>query len=216
MTNMMKKNLLIPVFLMIVSCITAQNPAIPDTLVKKNETARPDTMVKNVPVPQKQQEQPATTHVRKDNRPLKDRIDFDLNTSFWINPTQVFGELSILVSYRFPKILSIGTGPTYIINYQRGANQNLNGLGGKIFARAQLLKFFYVWTEYQGINNQYISDWTTLAINSEYVDSWFVGAGFNLKLGRRFGINMAVLYDILHGSSSPYYGATTYRFGFSF
>ncbi|MFZ4521624.1 MAG: hypothetical protein ACOYNC_07960 [Bacteroidales bacterium] len=40
--------------------------------------------------------------------------------------------------------------------------------------------------------------------------------GFNLRLGRRFGINLSVLYDVLHNSYSPYFSATTYRFGFSF
>jgi len=82
--------------------------------------------------------------------------------------------------------------------------------------KAQLLKFFYLWTEYQGIDNQYISDWNPVTLSSEYVDSWFIGAGVNIRPGKRLGINMSVLYDLLHGSDSPYSGATTYRLGFSF
>ena len=206
----------LPVLLFLSIGLFAQIPVTPADTIHKTGTPTSDTAGKKVPVTTKVQEQPVPARVHKDTRPLKDRIDFDLGTSFWINPSQVFGELSLLVSYRFPKILSIGAGPTYIINYQRDADKNLNGLGGKIFARAQLLKFFYLWTEYQGINSQYVSDWSTLTIDTEYVDSWFLGAGLNIRLGRRFGINMAVLYDVLHGSSSPYYSATTYRLGFSF
>lgn len=40
--------------------LLAQNPTTPDTLIKKIETAK--------------------ANFRKDTRPLKDRIDFDLNT----------------------------------------------------------------------------------------------------------------------------------------
>lgn len=215
---MTKIILALAAFVLLATGIFAQNPVIsPDTIHKAGGTHNNDSAAKQVAVTARVMEQPAKTHVRKDTRPLKDRIDFDLSTSFWINPSQVFGELSLLVSYRFPKILSIGTGPTYILNYQRGVDKNLNGLGGKIFVRAQLLKFFYLWTEYQGINSQYVSDWSTpLTFDNEYVDSWFLGAGVNIRMGRRFGINMAVLYDVLHGSSSPYYSATTYRLGFSF
>ena len=211
---------LILIFLIMAGGLMAQNPITPDTLVKKNETLRPDTIAKTKATVPTQQAQPAKTKVRKDTRPLKDRINFDLNTSFWINSSQVFGEISLLVSYRFPKILSIGTGPVYTFNYQRGDKKNLNGWGGKVFARAQLLKFFFLWTEYQGIDNQYRSgyDANNHAIYSHaYVDSWFLGAGVNIRLGRRFGINMSVLYDVLYDKTySAYYSPTVYRVGFSF
>ena len=53
--------------------------------------------------------------------------------------------------------------------------------------------------------------------NNRYVDSWFIGAGFNIRLGRRFGINISALYDFLYNKSeSPYYSAFIYQFGFSF
>lgn len=214
--RMKKTYIILLILLALVAGTFAQNTAATDTVIKKSEAVTTDTSHKQPPAVQKQQQQVSTPHVRKDTRPLKDRIDFDLNTSFWFNPSQVFGELSLLISYRFPKILSIGAGPTYIMNYQRNVERNLNGFGGKIFVRAQLLKFFYLWTEYQGIENQYITNLNPLTFGKEYVNSWFVGAGVNIRLGRRFGINMAVLYDILHGSASPYYSATTYRFGFSF
>ncbi len=213
----MKRTLyLIFIFLIAVAELLAQNTTRPDTLAKKSGPASADSTVKKETVAVKVQEQPANKKARKDTRPIKDRIDFDLGTSFWMNTNQVFGEVSLLVSYRFPKILSIGAGPTYIFSYQRDYDRNLNGWGGKIFVRAQLLKFIYLWTEYQGIDNQYITDWNPYTVSSGYVDSWFLGAGLNIRLGRRFGINMSVLYDVLHGSTSPYNSATTYRLGFAF
>lgn len=217
----MKKTIILSaIFLFATLGLLSQNTPVTDTLVKKQQPALHDTTVKKQVPPPVQQAPPAPKKVKKDNRPLKDRIDFALNTSFWVNTHQVLGEASLLVSYRFPKILSIGAGPVYIYNYQRSEQHNLNGWGGKVFARAMFLKFFYLWTEYQGIDSKYFI-WKTpvsqgYTIGHEYVDSWFLGAGVNIRLGRRFAINMSVLYDVLHGSSSPYMNATAYRIGFSF
>ena len=201
----------------------SQNPASPDTLLKKNVSISGDTLIKvEVPVAA-QAAQPATTKTktRKDTRPIMDRIDIDFNTSFWANTNQVFGEFMLTIAYRFPKILSIGTGPLYLFNYQRAYDKNLNGFGGKVFVRADFLKFIYATTEYQGIDNQYITidnqaskGYTT---HYNYVDSWFVGAGVNIRLGRRNSINMSVNYDILYDKNySPYYNAVVYRVGYGF
>ena len=218
--HMRKTILLSAIFIMATLGLWSQNTTTTDTLMKKQQPAHTDTTLKKQAPPPVQQVQPAPKKVKKDNRPLKDRIGLALNTSFWANTHQVLGEASLLVSYKFPRILSVGAGPVYIYNYQRGEQQNLNGWGGKIFARAMFLKFFYLWTEYQGIKSKYLI-WKTpvtqgYTIGHEYVDSWFLGAGVIVPLGRRFSINMSVLYDVLHGSSSPYMNATAYRIGFSF
>jgi hypothetical protein len=161
--------------------------------------------------------------VRKkvDSRPFFQRIDFDITTSFWINPSSTFFEFSPVVAYRFPRIISIGAGPAYIYNRDRIHQVNLSGWGGKVFSRAQLTKWFYAYTEYQGINNQYISGINSstneVTKSKEYVDSWFLSLGVNLRISKRRGINMQALYDVLYNKeSSPYYGALTYRIGFGF
>jgi hypothetical protein len=208
--------------------LIAQNSGSADTLVKK-QVLSPDSIV---PAPQQVQQPQAAPAAkppqqiaeqeskikkpRKDTRPFMQRIDFDLNTSFWANTSQVFSEFSVLISYRFPKIWSVGAGPVYILNYDRKADKNLNGWGGKVFARAQLLRFFYLWTEYQGINNQYIAEYTPVVKKTEYVSSWFAGAGLTIRISKRSGFTLSVLYDILHSSSSPYYSPLVYRVGFGF
>jgi hypothetical protein len=161
--------------------------------------------------------------VRKniDTRPVSQRIGFDITTSFWINPSSTFFEFSPVVVYYFPRIISIGTGPAYLYNHDRIHQVNLSGWGGKVFSKAQLTRWFYAYTEYQGINNQYIS-----GINSStnevtkgkgYVDSWFLSLGINFRITKRHGINLQALYDVLYNKeTSPYYGAWTYRIGFGF
>lgn len=156
-----------------------------------------------------------------DTRPISQRIGFDITTSFWINTSSTFFEFSPVVVYNFPRIISIGTGPAYIYNRDRVRQINLSGWGGKFFSRAQLTKWFYAYTEYQGINNQYISGINSstneVTKSKEYVDSWFLSLGVNIRISKRHGINMQALYDLLYNKeTSPYYGAWTYRIGFGF
>lgn len=156
-----------------------------------------------------------------DTRPMSERIGFDINTSFWINASSTFFEFSPVLVYNMPKMISIGAGPTYIYNRDRINKVNLNGWGGKVFSRAQLTNWFYAYTEYQGIDNQYISGIdlsnNKITTSSGYVDSWFLSLGVNIRVGKRHGINMQALYDVLYDNTmSPYYGAWTYRIGFGF
>jgi hypothetical protein len=162
-----------------------------------------------------------TAQKHADTRPISQRIGFDITTSFWINPSSTFFEFSPVVVYNFPRIISIGTGPAYIYNRDRIHQINLSGWGGKVFSRAQLTKWFYAYTEYQGINNQYISSINSstneVTKSKEYVDSWFLSLGVNIRITKRHGINMQALYDLLYNKeTSPYYGAWTYRIGFGF
>jgi hypothetical protein len=156
-----------------------------------------------------------------DTRPMSQRIGFDLNTSFWINVSRTFFEISPVIEYRLPKTYSIGFGPTYIYNHDRIRQINLNGWGGKVYAKAGFTNWLYAYTEYQGISNQYISGIdpvTNKAIKSNsYVDSWFLSLGMSIRAGKRHGINLQALYDLLYDQvKSPYYGAWTYRIGFGF
>jgi hypothetical protein len=162
-----------------------------------------------------------TAQKQADTRPISQRIGFDIATSFWINPSSTFFEFSPVVVYYFPRIISIGTGPTYIYNRDRINQVNLSGWGGKVFSRAQLTRWFYAYTEYQGINNQYISGINSstneVTKSKEYVDSWFLSLGINIRITKRHGINLQALYDVLYDrETSPYYGAWTYRIGFGF
>lgn len=199
--------------------LSAQQPLTPDTTVVRQTPKSDDTLKKSTEsVTSSTQKPTEVKRQRKDQRPWSQRINFAFNTSFWANTSQVFAEINPLISYRFPKILSIGAGPTYVLNYDRRNDKTLNGWGGKVFVRAQLLKFLYLWTEYQGIDNQYLvkneAPETGYHKEWEYVDSWFLGAGISIRAGRKAGFSISVLYDVLHDSSSPYYSPVIYRVGF--
>jgi hypothetical protein len=208
--NQKRRNYILAIFAMTVcfnGIAQAQNTTV---------TSKSDSLYKA-----NQMQIQTTAQKHADIRPISQRIGFDVTTSFWINPSITFFEFSPVVLYNFPRIISIGTGPAYIYNRDRKSQINLSGWGGKIFSRAQLTKWFYAYTEYQGINNQYISvinSSTNEVIKSkEYVDSWFLSLGVNIRFTKRHGINLQALYDMLYNKeTSPYYGAWTYRIGFGF
>lgn len=146
------KNLPILIIFFVVPAWALAQEIIPaDTLRTKTDVKQPRT--------------------RKDTRPWIKRLDFDISTGFWVTSSQATGELMVTVAYKFPKILSIGAGPSYVYSYNRTVSQNLNGYGGKIFVRARLLKFIFLWTEYQGLSNQYISDFDPVITSRAYSDS---------------------------------------------
>jgi len=162
-----------------------------------------------------------TSQRPKDQRPLFKRFSLDMNTSFWINPSNIYFEFSPAIIYNFPKTYAIGAGPAYIYNKEISHNTGLNGWGGKVFGRANFTRWLYGYTEYQGINNQYISliDDVTGKItkDTDYISSFFVSLGINIRVGRRHGISLQALYDVLYDKeTSPYYAPVIYRLGFGF
>jgi len=164
----------------------------------------------------------APEKVRKDLRPIKDRLAFGMGTSFWINVNTTYVELAPMLAYRFPKTLTTGMGYRYIYRHDRIWGKDLDAYGPNFFARANLLKRLYFWTEYEILTSEYLyevvgQDITTKKSTS---DSWFAGLGFVRSVGKkgRGGISFQVLYNFLYQRDdySPYFGPVTYRIGYFF
>jgi hypothetical protein len=219
----MKKLYFVLVFCLLsgIQTLFAQNQSQTDSITKANKQLQ----MQNDSMKQVQQKSAAvqassSTVQTKDSRPIIKRLSFDLSTSFWINPSNVYFEFSPTVMYHFPKTWAIGTGPAYIYRRDLVRDVNISGWGGKVFGKANVTPWLYAWTEYQGISNQYIivNDQSgALSKDHEYVDSWFLSLGINIRIGKRHGINLQALYDVLYKeSSSAYYSPWTYRIGFGF
>ena len=160
--------------------------------------------------------------VRKDNRPLTEKIALGFGSSFWITPGETYVELAPVLAYRFPKRLITGIGYRYIYRHERVIGKDLNSWGPNIFARLGLLKRVYFWTEYEYLNTQYLNELASQEYSREKTgsDSWFAGLGYVRSLGRkgRGGISVQLLYNVLYNrdSYSPYYSPVTYRVGYYF
>lgn len=162
------------------------------------------------------------TTIRRDNRPLKEKIALGFGSSFWITSNEVYIELAPVVAYRFPKRLITGVGYRYIYRHEFVIGEDLNSWGPNVFARLGLLKRVYLWTEYEYLNTQYLHEVVPEEYNRQktHSDAWFAGLGYVRSVGRkgRGGISVQVLYNMLYNRDdySPYYSPVTYRVGYYF
>jgi hypothetical protein len=164
---------------------------------------------------------PATAEVaHKDQRPLKEKISLGGSTAFWIQPSRTHVELSAFIAYRFPKTLTVGPGYRYVYTRNRVYGKDLNSYGPNIFARAQLTKRIYLWTEWEYLKTEYVTQvaGNEIISQTDYVDSFYAGAGYIRKVGRkgRGGISFQLLYNFLYNreDNTPYYSPVIYRIGY--
>lgn len=164
----------------------------------------------------------STAQTRRDTRPLKERISLGGSTAFWINLKTTHVEVSPLLAYHFPKILTTGAGYRYIFTRDRVYGKNLNTYGPNLFARAGLTKRIYLWSEWEYLRTEYALELASKEVTTrkDNVDSFFAGAGYIRQIGKRGrgGISIQVLYNFLYDREdhSPYYSPVIYRIGYFF
>jgi hypothetical protein len=159
--------------------------------------------------------------VKKDNRPMKERIAFGLGTSFWITPSQTYVEITPVLAYRFPKTLITGIGYRYIYRHDRVWGRDLNAWGPNVFARVNLLPKIYLWTQYEILQNEHLTQiaGNEVTKSTQTTDSWFAGLGFMKTIGKygRGGISFQILYNFLYDrDDNLYYSPVTYQVGYFF
>ena len=127
-----------------------------------------------------------------------------------------------MLAYRFPKILTVGPGYRYIYTRNRVYGKNLNSYGPNIFARAQLTKRIYLWSEWEYLKTEYAVEvvGNEIETRATHAESAFVGAGWVRTFGKkgRGGISIQVLYNMLYDREdyAPYYSPVIYRVGYFF
>jgi hypothetical protein len=159
---------------------------------------------------------------KEGNRQIIKRISLGGSTGFWINLRNTHVEIAPMIAYHFPKIVTIGAGYRYIYNRDRILGKNLNSYGPNLFARAQLTKRLYLWTEWESLRTEYAIQ----ALNQEVeirqttANSYFAGIGYlrSVRKNGRGKISIQVLYNFLYDREdrSPYYSPVIYRVGYFF
>lgn len=160
--------------------------------------------------------------IKRDQRPWNQRISVGGSTAFWIQPKKTHLELAGLLAYHFPKTLTTGAGYRYIYTRNRFYGKNLNSYGPNLFARVNLSRRIYLWTEWEYLNSEYGIELgnNQITTQKDYIDSFYAGAGYIRQIGRRKhgGISFQVLYNFLYNreDNSPYYSPVIYRIGYFF
>ncbi|HEX5003067.1 MAG TPA: hypothetical protein VFW78_11280 [Bacteroidia bacterium] len=181
-------------------------------------STKPDTLLKSTVTASGQQNTSA-----KPQRSFGDMVSLGIGTGFWVNTRETYVEVAPLVAYRFPKRLTTGIGYRYIYRHDRVFNRDLNSYGPNAFARLDLTRRLYFWTEYETLKTDYLTEYNNgedATKDSHSVDSWFTGFGYIRQLGRkaRGGLSFQVLYNVLYDKDDlgPYYYPITYRVGYFF
>lgn len=201
----MQKTFLIFCFVALIICAHGQD-------------IKPDTT--NIPpsTPADAQQKPS----KKDQRPFFDRISLGGNTGFWIQPSTTYLEISALLAYRFPKILTVGPGYRYIYTRNRVYGKDMDSYGPNIFARAQLTKRIYLWSEFEWLKTEYTIQVAnnTIETRTDHIESAFLGAGYIRSFGKkgRGGLSFQLLYNLryIREEYAPYYSPVIYRVGYFF
>lgn len=146
-------------------------------------------------------------------------------TNFWEKVTVggnfnlLFGNLTFIevsptVGYRFTDRFTAGPGIAYRYMKRRGY-QASSLYGARVFARQRFGQQFFVQTELESLNTQYLTGDPGRPIVRAWVPGFFLGGGLFQPVGRRAGIIISAMYNFIYDvNRSPY--ASPWRFNVGF
>lgn len=174
-------------------------------------------------VEEKQEEQGVET---KDNSKSLQGLSFADRSYFGGNLALSFGtytyiDVSPLWGYMVNRDLSVGAGATYIYSSREYIDftgskfrVDANLYGGRGFARHRVFNDVYIHAEFESINNEVLT--ITGETVREWVPGFFLGAGIFQPAFGRGGVNIFVMYNLMHDEfKSPYGSAWVIRAGFT-
>lgn len=165
--------------------------------------------------------EPYTDSTAKKNNPLN-KLSFKerLYTGGNVNLGFVNGFAIIMVNpiagYRITHKFSAGLGGKYI--YYGNLGKNTYGptfrntyYGGSIFSRYLFNDSFFAHGEFELLNSYHLDPNNINYGSRALAKMFFLGAGYNTRLGGNFTAQIMILYDFINDANSPY--QYNYMFG---
>lgn len=126
-------------------------------------------------------------------------------------------EVSPLVGYNITPKFSVGISPTYkFYKYNDYYGQNLdlktNVWGGSIFSRYYIFESVFAHVEYESL--LYNTQSPGYPETKQQYNSFFVGGGYNQRIGGNAGMYIMILWNLNDTPDSPYINPII-RVGFS-
>lgn len=149
-----------------------------------------------------------------------DRTYFGGNFSFQFGDLTVIN-VSPLMGYMVTPKLSVGPGITYqylkgdAYDYYTGLRYSYdsNIFGWRAFARYNITPMFFAHTEYESLKVEYPNEFGP-GLVKDWVPGFFVGGGVFQPVGRRAGIGLTLLFNLLYDEiQSPYNSNLVIRAG---
>jgi hypothetical protein len=109
--------------------------------------------------------------------------------------------------------LMIGLGATYIYSKVKYADVSYssNIYGGRIFGRYLITDNIFAYTEFESLNAPY---YINISNDRTWVNSFFVGGGYQQNIGNRSGFTVSILYNLAWTPNNIIYSSPwNIRFG---
>lgn len=162
---------------------------------------------------------------KKDSLTFKDRFYFGGNFSFNVGNRLTYIDVSPLAGYMVNDKFSVGLGATYLYlsrefevfpSGDRFKVQN-SVYGGRAFLRHSVIDNFFAHVEFESLNTEFPTFDGSQGTTREWVPGLFIGGGMFQPVFARGGVNITVLYNLLHDElRSPYNSAIIFRGGITF
>ncbi len=149
----------------------------------------------------------------QDSVPQGRKVFFGGNMQFNIFGNSRFIGASPLMGYRFTPQFSMGLGATYLyverefgFPGQQTFKVSSNQYGGRIFGRFRVDAATFIHTEFETLNVELGSGVGDETLR-EWVPGFFIGAGMLRPFFANAGLNVTVLYNVLHDNFKSPYGS---------
>ena len=188
-----KLSLLILALFVGLSSAYAQETPVADTVKQEAEVAAQPAAT---PVPE--QAPPA-----KQKSSVKDKLYFGGYVNLSFGSYTVIG-IEPMVGYKIVPRLSVGgkIRYDYIQDKRYDETYTASNYGASVFTRLRVVRGLYAHAEYAGYNYKNYNEFGES--DREWVPFLFVGAGYNLRVGKRASVFAQVLFDVLKSDKSPY------------
>ena len=152
---------------------------------------------------------------------LMDKVFFGGGVNMWFSNSYSFIELSPIVGYKVTDRFSTGVGVTYEYvkqsyydPYGREFSNSDNIWGGRVFAKYQVKGPLFLYGEYEDLRLQ-VYNRVADTFDRAWVPGMFLGGGLMQPLGRKGGVGIMLLYNVLYDDlRSPYNSPLVYRVSF--
>lgn len=139
----------------------------------------------------------------KQKKPIKDKLYYGgyINLSFG-SYTRI--GIEPMIGYKIVPRLSVGAKIRYdyIEDKRYSETYTTSSYGASIFTRLRVIRGLYAHAEYAGYNYELYNEFGES--DRQWVPFLFLGAGYNLKVGRRSSIIAQVMWDVLQNENNPY------------
>lgn len=180
-----------------ITIVNAQEVPATDTIPQDTIITEPPVVAEAAPAA------PTVAPAPKKKRSIKEKLYWGGYVNVSLGSYTMIG-IEPMIGYKILPRLSVGAKIRYdwVQDKRYSETKTTTSYGASIFTRLRVLRGLYAHAEYAGYNYEYYN--ALEESNREWVPFFFVGAGYNLRVGKRSSVIAQVMWDVLQDENSPY------------